>query len=375
MSDTLQLLKELIQCRSITPHDAGCQKIIMDRLKKAGFHCERLTFDGVENLWAWHGDQQPRIIFAGHTDVVPPGDETAWQFPPFSPTEHEGLLYGRGAADMKSGLAAMIVATENFVNENPQHNGSIGFIITSDEEGPAINGTVKVVDYLQHQKIKLDYCVVGEASSNKRVGDAIKIGRRGSMHGDLTIIGKQGHIAYPQLADNPMHRAFQALDTLAKTTWDEGNDYFTPTSFQFYYLHADGGAANVIPALLKAKFNFRYAPVYSTEQLQQRCEHILDQHQLKYELKWNVSSQPFFSGNGKLATLCKQAIKEICHLDTEPNTYGGTSDGRFIAATGCEVIELGPVNATAHHVNENTHIADLDKLRQIYQRLLELLLS
>jgi succinyl-diaminopimelate desuccinylase len=374
MSDTLQLLKKLIELRSITPDDAGCQKLLMQRLKKAGFHCERLAFDGVENFWAYHGEAQPRIIFAGHTDVVPPGDEKNWKFPPFSATEHDGYLYGRGAADMKSGLAAMVVAAENFVKKNPQHNGSIGFIVTSDEEGPAINGTVKVVDYLQQKKIKLDYGVVGEASSNKQLGDAIKIGRRGSMHGDLTIIGKQGHIAYPHLADNPIHRAFQAFDVLAKTEWDKGNEYFTPTSFQFYHIHADGGAANVIPAALKTKFNFRYAPIYSTEQLQQKCEQILDQHQLKYELKWNVSSQPFFSGNGKLATLCKQAIKEICHLDTEPNTYGGTSDGRFIAATGCEVIELGPVNATAHHVNENTRIADLDKLSQIYQRLLELIL-
>lgn len=220
MNDTLQLLKQLIQCRSITPNDAGCQKILIERLKNAGFHCERLAFDNVENFWAYHGEGEPRIIFAGHTDVVPPGDEAHWKFPPFSPTEHEGYLYGRGAADMKSGLAAMIVAAENFVKQNPNHKGSIGFIVTSDEEGPAINGTVKVVEYLQQKNIKLNYCVVGEASSNKKLGDAIKIGRRGSMHGDLTIIGKQGHIAYPHLADNPIHRAFQAFDALAKTKWD-----------------------------------------------------------------------------------------------------------------------------------------------------------
>lgn len=375
MNDTLQLLKQLIQCRSITPDDAGCQKLLMDRLKKIGFHCERLTFEGVENFWAYHGDGQPSIIFAGHTDVVPPGDEKTWKFPPFSPTEQDGYLYGRGAADMKSGLAAMVVAAENFVKQNPQHKGTIGFIVTSDEEGPAVNGTVKVVEYLQQKKIKLDYAVVGEASSNQQLGDAIKIGRRGSMHGKLTILGKQGHIAYPHLADNPIHRAFQAFDTLAKTTWDQGNEHFTPTSFQFYTIHADGGAANVIPALLQAKFNFRYAPIYSTEQLQQKCEKILNEHQLKYELNWDVSSKPFFSGNGKLAQWTKQAIQEICHRDTEPNTYGGTSDGRFIAETGCEVIELGPINATAHHVNEHIKMADLDPLSQIYQRLLELILK
>lgn len=373
MSETLTLLKSLIQCCSITPNDAGCQKILMDRLKAAGFKCEPLPFDGVENFWAYHGEGSPRIVFAGHTDVVPPGEQKAWDSPPFSPTEKNGYLYGRGAADMKSGLAAMVVAAENFVKKNPNHKGSIGFIVTSDEEGPAINGTVKVIEYLQQKKIKLDYCVVGEASSNKQLGDAIKIGRRGSMHGELTVIGKQGHIAYPKLADNPIHRSFQALDALAKTEWDQGNEYFTPTSFQIYNIHADAGAANVIPGLLKAKFNFRFAPVFTTEQLQARCEKILLDHQIKFELRWDVSSKPYFSGNKTLAQACAKAIEEICHIKTEPNTYGGTSDGRFIAETGCEVIEFGPINATAHHVNENTSIKDLEKLTQIYQRLLSLI--
>ncbi|AAO90210.1 succinyl-diaminopimelate desuccinylase [Coxiella burnetii] len=373
MSETLNLLKQLIERPSITPNDAGCQTILIDRLKSVGFQCEHLPFGEVHNFWAWHGHQSPFIIFAGHTDVVPPGDETQWHSPPFTPTEKNGYIYGRGAADMKSGLAAMVVAAENFVKQNPDHNGTIGFIVTSDEEGPAENGTQKVVDYLQQKNIKLDYCIVGEASSNEKLGDAIKIGRRGSMHGELTIIGKQGHIAYPHLADNPIHRSFQAFEALAKTKWDEGNEHFTPTSFQFYNVEAGAGAANVIPATLKAKFNFRFAPIHTTQQLQQKVERILNYYQLNYDIQWNVSSQPFFSGNGRLATFVRQAIQEICHLNTEPNTYGGTSDGRFIATTGCEVIELGPVNKTAHHVNENICIADLEKLTDIYFRTLQLL--
>ena len=374
MSETLQLLKQLIERHSVTPHDAGCQVILMNRLISAGFQCKSLPFEEVTNFWAWHGgNEQPSLIFAGHTDVVPPGDEDQWESPPFTPTEKDGYLYGRGATDMKSGLSAMTVAAENFVKRYPKHKGQIGFIVTSDEEGPAKNGTQKVVDYLQKKNIKLNYCIVGEASSNQVLGDTIKIGRRGSMHGELTIIGKQGHIAYPHLADNPIHRSFQAFDVLIKTEWDKGNDHFSPTSFQFYSIEAISD--NVIPAVLKAKFNFRFAPVHTPETLQQKLEKILNQHQLTYKIHWNISSFSFFSGNGKLAIISRKAIKEICHLDTELNTYGGTSDGRFIAKTGCEVVELGPLNKTAHHIDENIFIVDLEKLSKIYFRILELLLT
>ncbi len=374
MNETLTLLKQLIQCPSLTPNDADCQKILIQRLKTAGFQCESLPFGNVQNFWAWHGSSSPTIVFAGHTDVVPPGDEKAWRTPPFTPTERDGYLYGRGSADMKSGLSAMVIAAENFIKQNPHHKGTIGFIVTSDEEGPATHGTKKVVDHLQKKKISLNYCVVGESTSNETLGDAIKIGRRGSMYGELTVLGKQGHIAYPHLADNPIHRCFQALDALAKTTWDQGNEHFTPTSFQIYNIHSDAGAQNVIPGILTTQFNFRYAPIHTTEQLQQKCEAILKQHKLDYQLKWCVSSQPYYSGNGKLANACQQAIQEICGITAEPNTYGGTSDGRFLAHTGCEVVELGPVNKSAHHVNENTKIADLEKLATVYQRILELIL-
>ena len=375
MNKTLSLLKQLIEHPSITPDDADCQKILIERLNLTGFQYEHLPFGEVHNFWAWHGQQSPLIIFAGHTDVVPPIDEAQWKFPIFTPTEKNGYLYGRGAVDMKSGLAAMTIAAENFVTKNPNHNGTIGFIITSDEEGPAKNGTQKVVEYLKKKNIKLDYCIIGEASSNEKLGDAIKIGRRGSMYGELTIIGKQGHIAYPHLADNPIHRSFQTLDKLAKIKWDEGNEHFTPTSFQFYSIESSSGVPNVIPATLKAKFNFRFSPIHSPKQLQKKVKNILNQHRLNYSIQWNISSQPFFSGNRQLAAIARQAIKEICDLNTELNTYGGTSDGRFIAATGCEVIELGPINKTAHHTNEHIRIADLKKLTKIYFRILELSLK
>lgn len=375
MSETLKLLKQLIECPSITPNDAGCQDILIKHLACAGFQYERLPFKGVNNLWAWNGKRPPLIIFAGHTDVVPPGDEAQWQSPPFMPTEKNGYLYGRGATDMKSGLAAMIVAVQKFIKQYPNHNGTIGFIITSDEEGPARNGTCKVLEYLKKNNIKMDYCIIGEASSINLLGDAIKIGRRGSLYGNLTIFGKQGHIAYPHLAYNPIHYCFQAFDALTKTIWDQGNDFFTPTSFQFYNVEADSGADNIIPATLKAKFNFRFISIHSLKRLQKKFETILDRHQLKYDIQWNISRKPFFSGNGKLVAITRQAIKEICECETKPNTDGGTSDGQFFAAAGCEVVELGPINKTAHHVNENTSIADLDTLSKIYFQTLRQLLS
>lgn len=374
MSETLTLLKKLISKPSITPNDEGCQDILINRLKAAGFRIKQLPFGDTKNFWAWHGDGKPSIIFAGHTDVVPPGPEDQWQSPPFSPTEQDGYLFGRGAADMKSGLSAMIVAAENFVKENPNHNGTVGFIVTSDEEGRAVDGTKQVIDYLQQQNITFNYCVVGEASSNKQLGDAIKIGRRGSMHGELIIFGKQGHIAYPDLLENPIHRSFEALHALANTQWDQGNEYFAPTSFQFYSINSDAGADNVVPGSLKAYFNFRFAPIHTAEQLQQKCHEILDQHELNYKMNWRVSGHPFFSGNGKLADVCSKAIQDVCSIKPEPNTYGGTSDGRFIAPTGSEVVELGPVNESIHKVNEHIKINDIDKLTKVYQRVLELIL-
>jgi len=275
---------------------------------------------------------------------------------------------------MKSGLSCMVIAAEEFVKKYPDHKGTLAFLVTSDEEGPALHGTRKVVEYLLEKEWPLTYALVGEASSNQQLGDAIKIGRRGSMHGKLTIFGKQGHIAYPDLAENPIHRCFLPLQALAQESWDTGNKFFTPTSFQCYDIFSGSGAKNVIPGELQVHFNFRFSPLSSPERLQERCKEILDQHPLRYELEWNVSSNPFFSGYGTLATVCQEAIQTICQIQTEPNTYGGTSDGRFLAAVGCEVVELGPVNVTAHHVNENVSIADLQQLTKIYYNVLEQLL-
>ncbi|OGO92021.1 MAG: succinyl-diaminopimelate desuccinylase [Coxiella sp. RIFCSPHIGHO2_12_FULL_44_14] len=375
MSETLALLEELIRLPSVTPNDAGCQTILSQRLQTAGCQVIHLNQHGVHNFWAWHGaNSEPTVVFAGHSDVVPPGAEGEWHSPPFIPSRRDGYLYGRGAADMKSGLAAMTVATERFIRQHPKHPGRIGFIVTSDEEGEAIHGTQAVVHYLQQQHIPLHYCIVGEATSNEQLGDAIKIGRRGSLYGDLTVWGKQGHIAYPHLADNPIHRSFSALQTLTRMEWDRGNEYFTPTSFQIYEIHASSGASNMIPHALQVRFNFRYAPIHTPEQLQKTCEHILEEHGLRYDVKWCDSSQPFFSGEKKLARVCQQAIQEICQITTKSNTYGGTSDGRFIAATGCEVIELGPVNHSAHQIDEHINMDDLERLTQLYYRILEHLL-
>ncbi len=371
MSATLALTEELIRCPSITPDDQGCQKIIAQRLKKFGFHIEPMRFNQVDNLWARLGTKGPLIVFAGHTDVVPPGPLDAWTSNPFEPQIREGLLYGRGAADMKSGLAAMIVAVENFLKRNLEYTGSIAFLITSDEEGASIDGTKRVVETLMDRHEKMDYCIIGEATSNHLIGDQIRVGRRGSLSGKLTIIGKQGHVAFPHLAKNPIHLVAPALHELTSTVWDEGNDYFPPTTFQISNLHAGTGANNVIPGQLQMQFNFRFSTAVTVEELQQRVTTILEKNKLEFDLQWDHSGQPFLTHQGTLIHTVQKAIKEVRGLDPVLSTGGGTSDGRFIAPTGTEVIELGPCNASVHQVNEHVRVSDLDILTQVYEKILE----
>lgn len=371
MSDTLTLAKQLINIASITPNDNGCQNILIDRLKKIGFDIVTLPSNGVSNFFASHGKENSLLFaFSGHTDVVPPGDLSEWHSSPFEATVRDGKLFGRGAADMKSALAAMIVATERFIEKNPHHQGKIGFLITSDEEGIATDGTAVIVDYLQKNNIKINYCLVGEASSVKKLGDVIKVGRRGSLHGELTVFGKQGHIAYPHLAINPIHRSFQALDALTKIEWDKGNDLFSPTSFQIYNINADTGATNIIPGTLTARFNFRHSPESTAESLQTRTETVFEEHDLHFKIRWNHSSKPFYSQPGQLTKACQAVILESCGITTTPNTTGGTSDGRFIAPTGAEVVELGLRSGSIHHVNEHADLEDLDKLTELYSNIL-----
>lgn len=374
MSPTLSLAKQLIDVQSITPNDNGCQNILIDRLKKIGFNITDLSSNGVSNFLAIKngGNAKHFFAFSGHTDVVPPGNENEWTSPPFEATIRNGKLYGRGSADMKSALAAMLIATENFLEKNPDHNEAIGFLITSDEEGAGKDGTIKIVEHLQKNNIKLDYCLIGEASSNKKLGDAIKVGRRGSLHGELTVHGKQGHIAYPHLAINPIHRSFQALDHLTNIEWDQPTELFSPTSFQIYNINADTGVANnIIPGALTARFNFRHSPESTAESLISRVEKVFEEHQLSYDIKWNHSSKPFYSKPGLLTQTCIKAIQNGCHMDTSPNTTGGTSDGRFIAATGAEIVELGLCSESIHHVDENTNLEDLEKLTNLYEMILE----
>ena len=370
MSATLALTKQLISRASLTPNDDGCQQMIAERLQKANFKIEHMRFGEVDNLWARYGTNAPLIVFAGHTDVVPTGPLDAWQSPPFEPEIRGDLLFGRGACDMKSGLAAMIVGAENFIQANPDFAGSIAFLITSDEEGPSIDGTVKVIEALEQRNEKINYCVVGEASSEKLLGDQIRVGRRGSFHGKLTILGKQSHIAYPELALNPIHKSFQALHALVNEEWDAGNEYFPRTSFQISNIHSGTGALNVIPGTLEARFNFRFSTAVTPEQLTERVTKILDKHDLKYKLEWNLGGSPFLTKQGKLVSAAQTAIKAVTGLDTHLSTGGGTSDGRFIAPTGAEVVEIGPCNATAHQVNEHVNIMDLNNLTEIYTRLL-----
>ncbi|EEZ41613.1 succinyl-diaminopimelate desuccinylase [Photobacterium damselae] len=373
MSDSpvISLAKDLLSRRSVTPEDAGCQDVMIERLRQLGFCIETMVFNDTTNLWARRGTQAPLFVFAGHTDVVPSGPIEQWHTPPFEPTIKDGMLYGRGAADMKGSLACMIVAIERFIAENPDHQGSIGLLITSDEEGPFINGTTRVVDTLEARNEKIDLCIVGEPSSTLVVGDVVKNGRRGSITGDLTVKGIQGHVAYPHLADNPVHRALPALAELAAKTWDNGNDYFPPTSFQIPNINAGTGASNVVPGECQVQFNFRFSTELTDEAIKAQVHEILDQHQLDYHLNWTLSGHPFLTEKGTLVDAVVAAIEEVAHITPELSTSGGTSDGRFIARTGAQVIELGPVNATIHKVNECVKIEDLELLTDMYQKVLE----
>lgn len=373
MSETLDFAMDLIVRPSITPEDAGCQDLMIARLEAIGFKVERLRFKNVQNFWARHGDQEPVFAFAGHTDVVPPGPN--WDSLPFQPVVTDGYLYGRGAADMKGSLAAMVTASERFLEKNPAHKGSIAFLITSDEEGPAINGTIKVVDLLEKRGEKITWCLVGEPTSAEQVGDVIKNGRRGSLNGKLTIQGVQGHIAYPQLAVNPVHQFAPALTELCDEVWDQGNEFFPPTSFQISNIHAGTGVNNVIPGTLDVLFNFRFSTAVTPEQLQQRVETLLSKHGLKFDLQWTLSGNPFLTEHGTLVSAITAAIQENTGIKTQLSTSGGTSDGRFIAPTGAQVVELGPVNATIHKVNESINVTDLDTLSAVYENVLEKLLT
>lgn len=374
MDNTLKLTQDLINRPSVTPDDAGCQKLIAERLEKLGFKATHLRFDDVDNLWITHGDTGPLFAFAGHTDVVPTGPIEEWKTDPFNAEIIDGMLYGRGAADMKGGLAAMVTATEQFVQDHPNHNGIIAFLITSDEEGPSINGTRKVIEYLNDNDIKIDWCIVGEPSSDKQLADVIRIGRRGSLNGILTVKGIQGHVAYPDIADNPIHKASAFLAEITAAGWDQGNESFPPTTFQISNLNAGTGADNVIPGSLNLLFNFRYSTETTQEELQAKVAELLSKHNLDYDLNWKLSGLPFLTESGKLVDASCNAIKEICGIDTIRSTGGGTSDGRFIAPTGAEVIELGVVNDTIHKINECVKVDDLEKLSIIYQNILEQLL-
>ncbi len=375
MSETLDLAIDLISRPSVTPEDAGCQALMMQRLAALGFRNEPLRFGEVDNFWSRRGDEGPVFCFAGHTDVVPTGPAADWQSDPFRPDIRDGLLYGRGAADMKGSLAAMVIATERFVRKHPDHRGSIAYLITSDEEGPAVDGTVRVVETLQARGEKIDWCLVGEPSSTQRLGDVVKNGRRGSLGARLLVHGIQGHVAYPHLAKNPVHMAAPALAELATTEWGQGNAFFPPTTFQISNIHAGTGATNVVPGTLEVVFNLRYSTETDDRKIQQRVEAILDRHGLDYEIEWTLSGRPFLTAQGELLEAAQAAIEEITGHPTELSTAGGTSDGRFIAPTGAQVLELGPLNATIHKVDECVRVADLDTLTAIYERLLEKLLA
>jgi succinyl-diaminopimelate desuccinylase len=372
---TLALAQELIRRPSVSPEDHGCLELIAGRLRPLGFKVERMPFGPVENLWARHGDGSPVLCFAGHTDVVPTGPREEWQTDPFEPVVRDGVLYGRGAADMKSGLAAMITAAERFVAKHPRHSGSIAFLLTSDEEGPSVDGTRRVMEVLEGRNEKIHWCVVGEPTSTDVLGDTVKIGRRGSLSGKLTVHGVQGHVAYPHLADNPVHAVAPALAELAARVWDRGNQYFQPSSFQVSNISAGTGAPNVIPGELKARFNIRFSTEQTVEKLQQTVTEILNRHKVNYTLEWFVSGLPFFTAPGELSAAVEQAVHEQTGRKPGLSTTGGTSDGRFIAPTGAQVVELGVINATIHKVNEQVRVADMVALSSMYSRVMELLLA
>ena len=375
MAKTLELSKELITKSSITPEDKGCQDLMIDHLKPLGFDVEILNFDDVQNFYAKKGNASPLIVFAGHTDVVPPGPKDAWKFDPFSPTEDNGILYGRGAADMKSSLAAFVIAIEEFVNENPDHNGSIGLLITSDEEGIAKNGTVKVVEALKEKKEQIDFCIVGEPTSSLKFGDTVKNGRRGSLSANLAVKGIQGHIAYPELIRNPIHEITPAIDDLVNTVWDEGNEYFPKTSWQISNINGGTGATNVVPGKVEVLFNFRYSTENTAEDLKKRVVDILDKHKLDYTITWNHSGKPYLTEKGVLVNTITEAVKDIANITPSISTTGGTSDGRFISTICDQVIEFGPINESIHKINEHIIIDDVERLKDIYKKTLEKLLT
>lgn len=370
----IELAQQLIRRPSLSPDDAGCQALLVARLEAIGFTVEQMHIGDTLNFWATRG-QGETLAFAGHTDVVPPGDANRWISPPFEPSIRDGMLFGRGAADMKGSLAAMVVAAERFVAANPQHKGRLAFLITSDEEASAVNGTVKVVERLMARNERMDYCLVGEPSSTEIVGDVVKNGRRGSMTANLTIHGVQGHVAYPHLADNPVHRAMPALNELVATEWDQGNEFFPPTSMQIANVQAGTGSNNVIPGEFFVQFNFRFSTELTDQMIKDRVAALLDRHQLRYTLEWNVSGQPFLTTRGKLVDAVVNAVAHYNEIKPQLLTTGGTSDGRFIARMGAQVVELGPVNATIHKINECVKASDLQMLSRMYQRIMEQLIA
>lgn len=374
MEKTLALCCDLIRCSSVTPDDAGCQALMMQRLRALGFTCVELPAGEVSNFWAQRGESGPLLAFAGHTDVVPTGPLSEWHSPPFEPSVRDGVLFGRGSADMKGSLAAMVIACEEFVAEHPDHPGRIGFLITSDEEGPAVDGTVRVLQYLQAQGQAIDWCVVGEPSSAQTLGDVIKNGRRGSLGAVLTVRGVQGHIAYPHLADNPIHKLLPALHALTSEQWDQGSEFFQPTSLQVSNIHGGTGATNIIPGDVQVVFNFRFSTAVSEPQLRQRTESILQAHNLDYTIEWQLSGPPFLTPAGVLVEAAADSIRDVTGRAPQLSTSGGTSDGRFIAPTGAQVVEVGPVNATIHKINEQVLVADLPRLAAIYKGILQRLL-
>jgi len=375
MSPTLELTQQLLSRPSVSPEDHGCLDIIAARLQPLGFNVQPMPFGPVANLWALRGRGAPVLCFAGHTDVVPTGPREEWSTDPFEPVIRDGALYGRGAADMKSGLAAMVTAAERFIARHADHHGSLAFLLTSDEEGPSIDGTRRVIEELVRQGVRIDWCLVGEPTSEHRFGDTIKVGRRGSLSGRLTVHGVQGHVAYPQLADNPLHRFAPALAELVATRWDQGNDFFQPTSFQVSNISAGTGAPNVIPGELKVRFNLRFSTEQTVGTLQSAITALLDRHRLNYTLEWFISGLPFLTRPGELSAAVQRAVAEVAGVTPALSTSGGTSDGRFIAPTGAQVVELGVVNATIHKVNEHVAIADVERLSRAYERVMELLLA